>query len=81
LNPRLRNLMVRKWSMVPISLSYTTPQVNEDVWAARETKLAQLDARLTSESAERKALQVKHALDTRFGQATQRASGEVASKK
>jgi hypothetical protein len=26
LNPRLRNLMVRKWSTVPISLSYTTPR-------------------------------------------------------
>jgi hypothetical protein len=25
LNPRLRGLMVRKWSTVPISLSYTTP--------------------------------------------------------
>jgi hypothetical protein len=27
LNPRLRSLMVRKWSTVPISLSYTTPLV------------------------------------------------------
>jgi hypothetical protein len=27
-NPRLCSLMVRKWSTVPISLSYTTPSLN-----------------------------------------------------